>query len=347
MSDKMIALRKTRAQAGAELQEVPVPEVQPGMVLIKIEIASICSSDQAVYKWAKHIAAKTRPPFTMGHEYCGKIVAVGKHVQHFSVNDRVVGETHVPCGNCYMCRGGNQHICVNMKNVGITYEGCFAEYILVPATSIIRVSESIDPKLGAILEPLGVAIHALQKTNPCGESLAVLGCGPIGLMTIAASHHMGAHNVFATSRTEAKLTIAQKMGANHIFNSNEIDAVEAIKTATNGEGVDIVIEASGSKEAFLQGLEILKNQGRFCLIGIPVEPVLFDADRYLIRKELNITGIWGRRMYSTWMLVEQLITSNSLNLSPIIGDVYPLDEYKAAFKKVTSGAVQRIFLAPA
>ncbi len=346
MPEKMKALQKTFPQPGAEIKEIPIPEVKPGLVLVKVEVAAICGSDQAVYRWPKHIAAKTSPPFTMGHEYCGMVVDVGSNVQNFSVGDRVVGETHVPCGNCYMCRGGTQHLCINMKSVGKTYDGCFAEYILVPESCLIKVHKNINPSLGAIMEPLGVAVHALQKTNPCGETLAVLGCGPIGLMTIAVSKQMGAHIVFATSRSDAKLNMAQKMGADYQFNSRQDSVVEAVKAATNDEGVDTVIEASGSKEAFIEGLEILKRHGKFCLLGIPTEPVLFDADLFLIRKELNITGVWGRKMYSTWMLVDQLIASGKLNVNPLIGDVYRIEDYASAFEEAASGTVQRIFLSP-
>lgn len=346
MSKKMKALRKVLPQEGAELQEVTIPEVQPGMIRIKVDIAAICGSDQAIYRWPKHIAEKTKPPFTMGHEYCGIVDAIGDNVKGISVGDRVVGETHAPCGVCYMCRQGIPHICVNMKNVGKTYEGCFAEYISVPEPCVIKVPNSMDPKIGAMLEPLGVAVYALQKTNPCGETLAVFGCGPIGLMAINASKIMGAQSVVAISRTKNKLDMALKMGADYTVNPKEVNVVEKIKDLTDGEGVDVVIEASGSPEAFEQGLEVLKNQGRFCLMGIPVENVLFNADRYLIRKELNITGIWGRKMYSTWMLVDKFISSNNLNLSPLLGESYPLEEYEAAFAKAASGTVQRIFLVP-
>ena len=346
MPEMMKALRKTFPGAGAELKEIAIPRVDKGLVLVKVEIAAICGSDQAVYRWSKNIAVNTELPFTMGHEYCGTVVEVGDGVQNFMVGDRVVGETHVPCGKCYMCRGGNQHLCVNMRNIGKTYQGCFAEYILVPESCLIKIDQTVDPRVGAIMEPLGVAVHALQKTSPCGGTLAVLGCGPIGLMTINASKQMGAHTVFSTSRSPAKLKMAEKMGADYQINSGQDDVIDAIKALTNGGGVDVVIEASGSNEAFLEGLEILKNQGRFCLLGIPTAPIQFDADRYLIRKELNITGIWGRKMYSTWLLVEQFIASGKLDLDPLLGSTYELEDYASAFEKAASGTVQRIFLNP-
>lgn len=346
IAEMMKALRKTGPGQGAELVRVPVPALRPGHVLVKVELAAICGSDQAVYRWSPGAASRSSPPFTMGHEYCGTVVAVDGAVKTLKVGDRVAGETHYPCGKCYICRGENRHICVDMKNIGKSYEGCFADYILVPEECAIRVADSLDPRIGAVLEPLGVAVHALQKTNPCGETVAVFGCGPIGLMAVAVAGKLGAHRVYAVGRTAAKLEMAKQLGAHAVFNARETSVVEAIRQVTGGPGVDIVIEASGSEEAFHQGLEVLKNLGRFCLLGIPPQPVQFDADRYLIRKELNITGIWGRRMYATWILVEQMIASGELDLAPLLGDIFPLDRYAAAFELAASGSVQRVFFAP-
>ncbi|MGI6574386.1 MAG: zinc-binding dehydrogenase [bacterium] len=346
MAGMMKALQKTRLEVGGEIKEIAIPEVKPGFVLVKIELAAICGSDLQVYNWRADVAKKVRLPLTMGHEYCGTVVALGDHVQNVAVGDRVAGETHYPCGKCYMCATGNQHICVDMKIVGRSYPGCFAQYMLAPEICVRKVPQDLDPKLAAIFEPLGVAVHALQRTNPCGETVAVLGCGPIGLIAVAAAKKMGAARVFAISRTKEKLDLAQRLGAVCTFNSKEVDVVEAIKEVTKGAGVDVVLEVSGSNEAFIQGLEMLKNQGRFCLIGIPTKPVEFNSDRYLIRKGLSITGIWGRRMFDTWLAIEELLASGELDLTPLLGNVYSLDDFAAAFQEAASGTPQRIFLAP-
>lgn len=346
MAKKMKALRKLSPEAGGVLTEVDIPSVKPGYALVKIEVAAICGSDLQVYNWRSDMASKVNLPITMGHEYCGKVVEVGSGVDSLAVGDLVAGETHFPCGNCYLCSSGKQHNCVDMKLVGRTFDGCFAEYMLVPEICLRKVPVNVDKETAAMFEPLGVAVHAIQETAPCGETVLVIGCGPIGLMTAAVAKKMGASRVFAASRTQEKLDLAVKLGADKVINSGEQDLVDAIKEVTRGEGVDVVIEASGSTDAMIQGLDSLKKHGRFCLVGVPKDKISLNADHYLIRRGLQISGVFGRRMFDTWITLEELVDGSNLDLNLLKGSSYSLDDYKQAFEKANTKPPERIFLTP-
>lgn len=332
---KMKAVVKTERRPGAELKEIDIPKPGPTDVLIKVEIAAICGSDVHRYEWTPSVAAsKIRLPLVLGHEYSGRVVEIGNEVKALKPGDRVAGETHIPCGHCFLCQTGSQHICRNMGLVGTTVNGCFAEYVLIPGSAVRRVPPELSADLAALLEPLGVAVHAIQRAEVSGKAVAVLGCGPIGLFAVAAAKALGAVKVFATSRSKGKLELAEKMGADLAVDAARDDAVDQIVNCIDEEigGVDAVIELSGSGDALMQGFEMLRKGGRIILVGQPPEPVEIELTQNIITKEAEVIGIHGRRMWSTWLIAENLLTSKKIDILPVLSAKFPLEEFEKAFE---------------
>lgn len=342
------ALRKMKPQAGAELVELELPaELGPKEVLIEIEVAAICASDVHVYAWRPEVAALKIPlPFTMGHEFCGKVVQVGPQVETLVPGDRVSGETHWACGHCYYCQTGDLHICANMRLVGRTLDGCFGEYATLPEINARKIPATIPPEKAALLEPLGVAVHALEAAEVSGKNVAILGCGAIGLLAIGAAKALGALSVFATSRSAGKLERAREMGADLVLNAAEDDVVGEMLKATGGLGVDAVIELSGSEEALHQGFQVLRKGGVIVLVGLPPEPVKLDIPGEMIRKEARLVGSFGRRMWQTWMTTERLLERGLVDVALATGRSFPLAQYQEAFREAASPAPGRVLLMP-
>ena len=346
-SKVMKALRKTQARPGAEIVELPVPSAGPGEVLIKVDVAAICGSDTHVYNWRKAVAdANPKLPFTMGHEFSGEVVAAGEEVRSLKPGDRVSGETHYPCGQCVVCLTGERHICPNTRTVGRNIDGCFAEYLVLPEICAHKVPESLSPRHAALLEPLGVAVHAVTEAELSGKSAVILGVGPIGLMAVAVAKALGAMKVFATARTPAKLEKALALGATAVFNPKTQDIVKEVQAATNGNGAEVIIDFTGDPDAIYQGMQMLRPGGRVVLAAQFKGPLAQGISWFIIRKEPEIHGIWGRRMFETWFLAEELLTSGKVDAEKIIGDTYPLTSFEAGFSEAINSNIGKVLLKP-
>lgn len=348
MKETFVAIRKTRPAPGAELVEMALPEsLGPQEVLLKVDLAAICASDVHVYDWTPNIAASPFPlPVTMGHEFTGTVLRTGERVETLVEGDRVSGETHLPCGECFQCQTGEQHRCRNLRLLGRHINGCMADYAILPEICARRIPPDIPIEQAALMEPLGVAVHAVDKASVSSETVAILGCGAIGLMAIAVARAFGALRIYATSHTPAKLERALQMGAYRALKVDRDDVVREILAETDQEGVDAVIEMSGSPEAILQGFQILRKGGTYVGVGIPTRPVgpkLMDS---MIYREVIYTHIHGRRMWDTWIKSERLLSWGLIDLSPIMGKRFPLQEFQAAFEEARSPAPGRVLLEP-
>lgn len=342
------ALRKVRPEPGAELVEIELPaELGSKEVLIEVEVAAICASDVHVYAWRPEVAALNLPvPFTMGHEFSGKVTRIGSQVTSLEPGNQVSGETHWACGHCYYCQTGDLHICANMRLVGRTLDGCFGEYVVLPEINARKIPASISPEKAALMEPLGVAVHALEVAEVSGKSVAILGCGAIGLLAIGAAKALGALSVFATSRSPGKLERARQMGADLVLRAVRDDVVSEMLEATDGLGVGAVIELSGSEEALHQGFAVLQKRGNLVLVGLPPEPVSLDLSGEMIRKETRLIGSFGRRMWQTWITAERLLERGMVDVTLATGKSFPLAEHRSAFEEAASPAPGRVLLIP-
>jgi len=343
----MKAIVKENPGKGACLKEYPMPVLGEGDVLIKIKAAAICGTDLHIYdwnNWAQNAGIKL--PTVLGHECSGEVVEVGAAVKTLKAGDYVACETHIPCGKCYQCRNGLQHICANLVIYGVHTDGCFAEYSKIPEECAVRIPESINPNVAAVLEPLGTAVRACIEIQASGKNVAVIGCGPIGLMAVNAAKALGAANIIAVDVNSLRLNIAEGLGATHIINSAEVDSAGRILEVTNGVGVDAFIDASGNTGAILNGFKSLRKGGRVALIGLPSKPLEIDLGPYVVFKEASIVGIHGRRMYETWTAMSNILDKGLLNIDPIITHVIKLEEYEKGFEILEKGYGGKVILVP-
>jgi threonine 3-dehydrogenase len=342
----MHALVKARAAAGAELREVPVPEPGPGELLVRVEAASLCGTDLHIYRWdewAQHRLAGGLPRI-FGHEMAGRVVKHGPGVSRaIPLGTQVAVETHLVDGTCYQCRTDREHACANMRIVGVDINGAFAEYIALPAYNAWP-SDGLAPEIAAIMEPMGNAVHAAFVEEVAGQTVAVLGCGPIGLMSVAIVNLAGAARIFATDVNPERLEMARAMGADVLIDARG-DVVDEIRRATGGVGVDVVLEMSGAEAAIRQGFEAVTNGGRVSLLGIPSRPITLDLAEEVIFKGLRVYGIVGRKMFETWYRTQALL-AQGLDVSSIVTHRIPLARFDEAFELLAGGHAGKVVLLP-
>ena len=343
----MIAVVKQKREAGAKLEEVEIPTLGPEDVLVKVKATALCGTDLHIYEWSTWAQnAGIEPPLIMGHEFSGEIVDVGDAVVDLSPGDYIAGETHIPCGKCYQCKNGLQHICGNLRIYGVHTNGCFGEYTKIPAICAHKIPSSISPEMGAVLEPLGTALRTSLGIKVSGKNVAVLGCGPIGLFAVASSRAMGAATIIATEIVNERLQLSKEVGADVSLNPTKEDVVEEILKMTRGVGVDAFIDASGSVEAIKQGFKSLRKGGEVALIGLPSEPIELNLGPDIVFKEAKITGIHGREMFRTWTKMENMLDKGLLNIDPIISHVKPLSKFEEAFDLIKTGKGCKVILDP-
>lgn len=342
----MKALRKVRSQKGVQLESVPVPGIDPAEVLVRVRAASICGTDLHIYHWDPWSASRIHPPVTLGHEFCGTVEKVGAEITSVKPGDFVSAEMHVNCGRCRACRAGQAHLCQNLKIIGIDLDGCFAEFVRIPGRNTWKIDPAIPEHYAAILDPLGNAVHAVLAGEIAGQTVAVTGCGPIGLMAIAVARACGCSLLFATEVNAHRRALAMQMGADEAFDPLADDAVALIRAATGGEGVDVLLEMSGRPTAIQQGFQMLRQGGRVSLLGIPDQPVTLDLVNDVIFKGAVVQGIFGRKMFETWEQMTSLLRSGRLNLEPLFHERLPLDRFTDAFALLEKGQAGKILLYP-
>jgi threonine 3-dehydrogenase len=311
MTTTMKALRKMQPARGLQMDTVAVPAIGPTDVLVRVKTASICGTDLHIYGWDRWSQGRIKPPLTLGHEFCGVVEHVGDEVAAVKSGDFVSAEMHVNCGHCRQCRLGQSHICQNLRIIGIDQDGAFA-----------------------LAGPIA------------GQTVLVTGCGPIGLMSIAVAKACGSSTVFATETNEARRAMAKKMGADVVINPAAEDAVKRILSETGGTGVDALLEMSGNPTAIQQGFKALRAGGRASLLGIPTENVPLDLVNDVIFKGATVQGIYGRRMYETWVQMTALLKAGRLNLEPLFGERTSLDKFESAFSLLQSGLAGKVLLYP-
>lgn len=336
MPEKMRAVVKSRPAPGSEMMMVDTPSITPHQVLVRVEATSICGTDVHIYQWNEWAQGRINPPQIMGHEFAGQVVEVGSQVKSLKVGDFVSAETHIPCGQCIQCKTGQQHICANLKILGVDTNGSFAEYVALPEVVAWKNDEDIPSELASVQEPLGNAIYATLVTDVTGKRMAVFGDGPTGLFSVGVARVSGAAEIFAVGRHPFRLEIAKKMGADIVLNEREMDVVDAILTATEGIGVDIALEMAGSQDSIDQTFKVVRKGGRVTAFGIPSGPVQIDLANGVVFKGVTIYGINGRLMFDTWFKAANLLKSGRLDISPVITHKLPLDEFEKGFALMTT-----------
>ncbi|UCH24197.1 MAG: L-threonine 3-dehydrogenase [Deltaproteobacteria bacterium] len=338
----MKSLAKLKPEAGIWMDEAPVPDFGPNDIRIKVMKTAICGTDVHIYNWDEW-SQKTIPvPMIIGHEFVGMVEAVGSEVEGLEAGDRVSGEGHITCGYCRNCRAGKRHLCRNTIGVGVNRQGCFAEYVTIPAGNAFKVSANISDDIAAILDPLGNATHTTLSFDLVGEDVLITGAGPIGIMAVAIANHVGARFVVITDVNDYRLNLAAKMGATRTLNATRDAIVPAMKELGMREGFDVGLEMSGSPEAFRDMLDHMNYGGKIALLGIPPKDIKVDMVQIVI-KGLLLKGIYGREMFETWYKMATMLQSN-LDISGIITHRFHVDQYEEAFNVMRSGQSGKVLL---
>jgi threonine 3-dehydrogenase len=342
----MHAVVKAKAGQGIEMQEVPVPSPGPGQVLVKVQAASVCGTDLHIFNWDPWAQGRIHPPLIPGHEFAGVVAGKGRGVTTVKEGDLVSAEMHVACGKCMQCRIGEAHICQHVRILGVDEDGAFAEYAIIPETNIWKLSPQIPHEYATLLDPLGNAVHAVLSGPIAAQTVAVTGCGAIGLFSIVVAKACGAAKVFAVEVNEHRRAVAAKMGADVVLNPTTDDVVGRIKDETDGTGVDVLLEMSGVATAIRTGFEALRTGGRASLLGIPSKPFELDFARDIIFKGAIVLGINGRKMFETWFQMEALLATGKLNLEPAITHRLKLSEFEQAMELLRTGDAIKVILKP-
>lgn len=338
----MKSLVKAKREPGIWMEDVPMPVCGVNDVLIKIEKTAICGTDIHIYSWDDWAQATIPVPMTVGHEFYGEIVEVGREVQGLTPGQRVSGEGHITCGICRNCRAGRRHLCRNTVGVGVNRPGCFAEYLSIPAENVLALPDNITADQASILDPLGNATHCALAFDVVGEDVLITGAGPIGIMAAAIVRHIGARHVVITDVNDHRLALAKKMGVTRAVNVKYESLSDVMESLNMREGFDVGLEMSGNPMALNDLIKAMNHGGHVALLGIPPQETPIDWN-HVIFKGLVIKGIYGREMFETWYKMIAMLQSG-LNISPVITHHFPVSEYQAAFQIMASGQSGKVIL---
>jgi threonine 3-dehydrogenase len=333
----MLAVVKERPVGGVAVKQVHQPVPAPGEVLVKVRASSICGTDISIYDWTPWAAGHITPPMVVGHELVGEIQEINGEPGALRIGDLVSSETHIFCGHCYQCQIGNRHICENMELFGIGRDGGFAEYATIPIRTTWRNDPSLDPEVMSAQEPLGNAVHVVTKGDVPGKTVLVLGLGPVGLSAVAVARAYGAKRVIGVNRGEYRRNLGLKMGADEVH--------ETVPASLEGQA-DVVLEMSGNADAVEDALRAARIAGRIVLFGIPKAPASIDIGKWVINKELSFESVFGRRIWSTWYQVSDLLLSGRVDLAALVTHRYRLADFEDAMRVMRSGQCGKVVLTP-
>ena len=337
----MRALVKVHPSEGFELRDVPIPTIREDEVLIRVKAAGVCGTDVHIHEWDAWAQGRCRPPFIVGHEFAGVVERIGGLVTDVKVGDRVTAEGHIVCGHCHLCRTGNAHVCPATKIIGVDRDGAFADYIAMPASNVWQLDPAIPFAVGGIHDPMGNAFHtALHGTDLPGATVLVTGCGPIGIFAVGIAKAAGASAIIASDVNPTRLALARRMGATAAVTPAE--AAEAVRAATHGLGVDVVLEMSGVPAAIHQAFALVRVGGRVQMLGIPAKPMEVDFATEVIFKGLTVYGVVGRRMYDTWIAMQQFLRAGQFDPTPVITHTFPLEAHAEAIAAIKSGEAGKV-----
>nr|WP_319575422.1 L-threonine 3-dehydrogenase [uncultured Desulfobacter sp.] len=338
----MKALVKAHPKEGLWLQEIPVPGISHNEVLIKILKTAICGTDVHIYNWDTWSQKNVPVPMHIGHEFVGRVVAVGSHVKDCSPGDLVSGEGHIICGHCRNCLAGRRHLCRDTKGVGVNRPGAFAQYLSIPVTNVWFCDEKIPLDVLACFDPLGNAVHTALTFDVLGEDVLITGAGPIGCMAAAIAKHAGARNIVVTDINAFRLDLAEKAGATRIMNPKRESLAEIQKELGMKEGFDVAMEMSGSPAAIDDILDNMFHGGKIALLGIQPEQIPMDWNKVVFNM-YTIKGIYGRQMFETWYKMTAMVQSG-LDISPLITHRFHYTEFQKGFDVMRSGQSGKVIL---
>lgn len=338
----MKALLKKRPEAGLWLEEVPVPEVDINDVLIKILKTSICGTDIHIYLWDEWAQRTIKTPMVIGHEFVGRVEAVGSNVHDFYPGEIVSGEGHVVCGHCRNCLAGRRHLCMRPSGIGVNRAGCFAEYLSIPALNLWYADPQIPLEVISCFDPLGNATHTALSFDLVGEDVLITGAGPIGIMAAAVARRAGARYVVVSDFNRYRLELARKMGADLTVNLNEDTLEGAMEKLGMKEGFDVGLEMSGAGKALDDMIRLMCHGGKIAILGLqkPGTPIDWET---VVFGGLTLKGIYGREIFETWYKMTAMIQSG-LDIGPVITHRFEEADFQQAFEVMRSGQSGKVIL---
>ncbi len=327
-----------RREEDMEVQEVPDPSPESDQVLIEVKAAGVCGSD--LHLWRERHSWPVKLPVIPGHEFAGVIAGVGRQVSGFQPGERVTCETAAAvCGECVYCRSGSYNMCPERQGYGALKDGCFARYVVARPALLHRLPVNVSFEQAALTEPICVAYNALvEKTliKP-GDMVVIQGPGPIGIMALQIARLRGAGTliVVGAGGDARRLEVAGQLGAHHTFITPKDDVVAFVRSLGDGFGADLVVDCTGISQALHQSLEMVRPTGRITKIGWGPQPLDFNLDM-LVAKAITLQGSFSHT-FPVWERVLALVASGQVHLVPVIGGVYPLSQWRQAFRAMEDG----------
>tara|TARA_Y100000748_G_scaffold294455_1_gene285120 strand:+ start:579 stop:1604 length:1026 start_codon:yes stop_codon:yes gene_type:complete len=338
----MKALVKEKSEVGLKLQEVDKPKIKSDEVLIKVKATAICGTDLHIWNWDTWASKTIKPPMTVGHEFMGEVLETGDNVKGLELGDRVSAESHIVGSISRNARAGKLHLDPDTVNLGVDRDGAFAEFVSIPFRNVVKLPDSVDDEMGAILDPFGNAIHATLSFDLVGEDVLITGAGPIGIMSAAIALHVGARKVLITDINDDRLSLAKTVCAVETLNPSKENIKDKMKSMGLKEGFDVGLEMSGSEIALDQMIDSMLMGGNVALLGLPSDTINLDLSK-LIFKALNIKSIYGREMFETWYKGLALIDSG-LDVKKVITHSFHYTEFEKAFQLLNEGKAGKVIL---
>jgi threonine 3-dehydrogenase len=343
----MLALRKTKLAPGLELMEIDIPKPRDDELLVNVKACSMCGTDVHIADWDPPWSGRDiRLPRTIGHEVCGEVVDKGKNVKSLEIGDSVSAESHIPCWKCFQCKIGNAHICENLKFFGLDLDGFFAEYAIIPESNAWKNPKDMRPEIATLQESMGNSVYTVSTVNVAGKNVAIFGMGPTGLFATAICRAEGASKIICIAGTELHIQLAKRMGAHIVIDRHQEDPVKAIRDLTDGRGVDIALEMSGSPIALQQSLEATRPVGHVAVLGLSTRQVPLDVSKQIVLKDINLRGVYGRKIWDTWVTTSRFLQSGVIDISPVITHRIRLEDYNEGMNAMKAGRSGKVVIFP-
>ena len=338
----MTALVKAKPEEGLWRQTVPVPEIGPDDVLIRVNKTGICGTDVHIWNWDDWAARTVPVPLVTGHEFAGEIVELGRNVTDLKVGQRCSGEGHLIGKQSRQSRSGKFHLDPETRGIGVNEPGAFAEYLRLPAFNVVPLPDAIDDEIGAILDPLGNAVHTALSFDLVGEDVLITGAGPIGIMAAAVARHVGARHVVITDINPDRLALAARVADVVPVNVAEEELADVVPRLGMRQGFDVGLEMSGNQRALDQMVERLVMGGRIAMLGIPPGKSPVDWSR-IVFKAITIKGVYGREIFETWYKMIAML-ENGLDIRGVITHRMGVADYVEGFDAMRGGSSGKVVL---
>jgi threonine 3-dehydrogenase len=340
----MLVLRKPADRAGLDVDgDAAVPTPGPTDVIVEVTYAGVCGTDRHIWDHDEWAAARVAAGTVVGHELVGRVVSVGSAVERIQPGQRVSAEGHIGCGTCRTCRTGSMHICPTVDIIGVDRDGCFGEYVRLPAHNVWPIHDTVPDHHAVLMDPLGNAVHTVDTGEVSGRTVLVTGAGVIGLLAVAVARLQGAERIIVSDVDPDRLAIAREFGADVTIDARDPDRLVDIRRATFG-GADVLLEVSGARSALADGLAGLRNGGRAALLGLPSLPVEIDLAEQVIFKGLSLHGVNGRQMFRTWYQADTIIRSGRVDVDRLITGRFPISEPARAFAALDEPGTLKVLL---